>query len=201
MHTGTIAEMDKPSAIKDQIFLLIDLVIDNSFFRFGNKVFKQKIRIPMGVDPVQQMANLYSYHHEVAFMETLTKQDYSKAKKFNNTSCFIDDLGMLNNDGILVKEKEQIYPVELVLNAENQDDNHATYLDVEVNVERNHFKKKHMIKEKITSLILLTIQIYQDVQQSRRFQRESKTAYQQTQWKRIHHQSPEKPDEDMPWEA
>ena len=28
---------------KEQIFLLIDLVIDNSFFRFGNKVFKQKL--------------------------------------------------------------------------------------------------------------------------------------------------------------
>ena len=75
-------------------------------------------------------------------MEKLTKQDYSKAKKFNNTSRFIDDIGILNNIGILVKEKEKIYPAELVLNVENQDDNHATFLDIEVDVEGDQFKTK-----------------------------------------------------------
>ena len=58
------------------------------------------------------------------------------------TSRFIDDLGMLNNDGILVTEKAKIYPVELMLNVENQDDNHATFLDIEVNVEGDQFKTK-----------------------------------------------------------
>ena len=96
----------------------------------------------MGVDPAPQMANLYLYYYEAAFMEKLTKQDYSKAKKFNNTSRFIDDIGILNNDGILVKEKEKIYPAELVLNLENQDDNHATFLDIEVNFEGDQFKTK-----------------------------------------------------------
>ena len=47
---------------------------------------------------------------------------------------------MLNNDGILVKEKEKIYPVELMLNVENQDDNHETFLDIEVDVEGDQFK-------------------------------------------------------------
>ena len=60
---------------KEQIFLLIDLVIDNSFFRFGDQVFRQKIGIPMDVDPAPQMANLYLYYYEAAFMEKLTKQD------------------------------------------------------------------------------------------------------------------------------
>ena len=96
----------------------------------------------MGVDPAPQMANLYSYYYEAAFMEKLTKQDYSKAKKFNNTSRFIDDLGTLNNDGILVTEKAKIFPVELMLNVVNQDDNHATFLDIEVNVEGDQFKTK-----------------------------------------------------------
>ena len=125
---------DGQTFIKEQIFLLIDLVIDNSF-RFGNMVFRQKIGIPMAVDPAPQMANLYLYYYEAAFTEKLTKQDYSKAKKFNNTSRFIDDLGTLHNDGILVTEKAKIYPVELVLNVENQDDHHATFLNIEVNVE------------------------------------------------------------------
>ena len=62
--------------------------------------------------------------------------------KFNNTSRFIDDLGTLNNDGILASEKERIYPVELVLNEENQDDNHATFLDIQVDIEGKKFKTK-----------------------------------------------------------
>ena len=74
-------------------------------------------------------------------------QDYSKAKKFNNTSRFIDDVGILNNDGILVKEKENIYPAELVLNVENQDDNHATFLDIEVDVEDQFKTKTHDKRE------------------------------------------------------
>ena len=127
---------------KEHIFLLIDLVVDNSFFRFGDKVFRQKIGIPMGVDPAPQMANLYLYYYEAAYMETLAKQDYGKAMKFNNTSRFIDDLGTLNNDGILASEKERIYPVELVLNEENQDDNHATFLDIQVDIEGKKFKTK-----------------------------------------------------------
>ena len=135
-------DKDGQTFSKEQIFLLIELVIDNSFFRFGNKVFRQKIGIPMGVDPAPQMANLYLYNYEAAFMEKLTKQDYGKAKKFNNTSRFIDDLGTLNNDGILVTEKAKIYPVDLVLNVENQDYNHATFLDIEVNVEGDQFKTK-----------------------------------------------------------
>ena len=131
---------------KVQIFLLIDTVIDNSFFRFDNKVFRQKIGIHMGVDPAPQMANLYLYYYEAAFMGKLTKQDYSKAKKFNNTCRFIDDLGTLNNDGILVTENAKICPVELMLNVGNQYDNHATFLDIEVNVEGDQFKTKRCDK-------------------------------------------------------
>ena len=36
----------------------------------------------------------------------------------------------------------EFYPAKLVLNVENQDDNHATFLDIEVDVEGNQFKMK-----------------------------------------------------------
>ena len=54
-------------SVRPQIFLLIDLVFDNSFFRFGKKVFRQKIGIAMGIDRAPQMANLYLYYYEGAF--------------------------------------------------------------------------------------------------------------------------------------
>jgi len=127
---------------KEHIYLLIDYVIDNSFFRLGNIVYRQIIGIPMGVDPAPQMANLYLYYYEALYMERLTKEDYSKAIKFNNTSRFIDDLGTLNNDGILVKEKDKIYPKEMILNEENADDQRGTFLDIEAEVIDKKFQTK-----------------------------------------------------------
>ena len=127
---------------KDEVFAMIDLVVDNSFFRFGDRVYRQCIGIPMGIDPAPQMANLYLYYYESSFMETITKENYGIAKKFNNTSRFIDDLATLNNDGYLQQFKERIYPKELVLNQENKEDNRATFLDLEAHIKDGKFCTK-----------------------------------------------------------
>ena len=127
---------------KARIHKMIDLVVDYSFFKFGSSVLRQIIGIPMGVDPAPQMANLYLHYYEAIYMEKLAKENYGKAKKFNSTSRFIDDLTTLNNDGILVKEKEKIYPKELVLNKENVGNIHATFLDMEVKIEEGRFTTK-----------------------------------------------------------
>ena len=117
-------------------------MVDNSFFKMGSKIYRQRIGIPMGVDPAPQMANLYLHHYESTFMEKLTKNDYGKAMKFNKTSRFIDDLGTLNNDGLLKEEAKNIYPKELILNLENQDKKHATFLDIEIDVVDKQFDTK-----------------------------------------------------------
>ena len=127
---------------KQRIFNLIDLVVDYSFFKMGNNIFRQKIGIPMGVDPAPQMANLYLHYYESSFMEQLTKTNYGKAIKFNKTSRFIDDLCTLNNDGLLKEETKNIYPEELILNLENQDNNYATFLDIEVTLKDKRFNTK-----------------------------------------------------------
>ena len=127
---------------KDDVFAMIDLVVDNSFFRFGDRVYRQCIGIPMGIDPAPQMANLYLYYYESTFMETITKENYGIAKKFNNTSRFIDDLATLNNDGHLQEFKGRIYPKELILNQENKEDDKATFLDLEAHIEDGKFYTK-----------------------------------------------------------
>ena len=124
---------------KDEVFAMIDLVVDNSFFRFGDRVYRQCIGIPMGIDPAPQMANLYLYYYESSFMETITKENYGIPKKFNNTSRFIDDLATLNNDRYLQQFKERIYPKELVLNQENKEDNRATFLNIEAHIKDGKF--------------------------------------------------------------
>ena len=91
------------------------------------------VGIPMGIDPAPQMANLYLYMYEAAFMEKLAKEDYGSAKKFNLTKRFIDDLNTINNDGKLGEyhSEGRIYPPEMQLNRENPDDQKATFLDME----------------------------------------------------------------------
>ena len=127
------------SLSKDEIFQMIDTVIDNSYFRFGNKTFRQCIGIPMGIDPAPQMANLYLYAYEANFMEKLTKENYSQARKFNRTRRFIDDLHTINNDGELEKHNKEgkIYPKEMKLNLENMDNNTATFLDLDERIKDN----------------------------------------------------------------
>ena len=79
------------------------------------------------------MANLYLYYYEAIFMEMLTKENYSAAKKFSYTRPFIDDLHTLNNDGHLEENNNmgRIYPQELKLDQENQNDDEATFLNLE----------------------------------------------------------------------
>ena len=134
------------SFTKEDIFSMIDLVIDHSFFKFGDKVFRQSIGIPMGIDPAPQMANLYLYYiyYEAKFMEMLTKENYSAAKLFNYTRRFIDDLHTLNNDGHLEEHNNmgRIYLPELKLNQENQNDDKATFLDLEEQIKDACIKVK-----------------------------------------------------------
>ena len=71
----------KDTVVKEEIYKLIDLVIDNSYFKVWNQVFRQYIGIPMGINPAPQMANLYLYNYEAGFMKKLTKENYGVAKK------------------------------------------------------------------------------------------------------------------------
>ena len=94
------------------------------------------IIIPMGIDPAPQMVNLYLYYYEAKFIEMPTKENYSSANKFNFTRRVIDDLHTLNNDGHLEENNSisRIYSQELKLNQENQNDDKATFLDLEEQV-------------------------------------------------------------------
>ena len=98
-------------------------------------------------------------------MEMLTKENYSAAKKVNYTRRFIDELHTLNNDGHLDENNNMgsIYPQELKLNQENQNDDKATFLDLEEQIKltwKNKLKMpasklRHMTKEMHSSLKLL----------------------------------------------
>ena len=65
----------------------------------GNLLLRQKIGIPMGIDPAQFWANLFLYTYKNEYMSEPVSNDKVKARHFHATERFIDDLGTLN-DGV-----------------------------------------------------------------------------------------------------
>ena len=108
-------------------------LMDNCYFTFGEKVFRQVIGIPMGSDPAPFMANLFLYHYESKWVRSLKKDSLQKARKFSNTFRFIDDLITINDDNFFSEYFKDIYPPELVLNLEGSG-NHVSYLDLDLNL-------------------------------------------------------------------
>ena len=44
---------------KDQVFALLDFLIDNSYMMYKGEIYRQFIGIPMGIDPAPFMANFF----------------------------------------------------------------------------------------------------------------------------------------------
>jgi hypothetical protein len=47
----------------------IAFLINNTYFEVGNRVFLQRIGIPMGTDAAPYLANLFLYYYEFGFLE------------------------------------------------------------------------------------------------------------------------------------
>lgn len=70
----------------------------NVNFRYGDSVYRQVIRIPMGTNCAPMIADLFLYCYESQFMAKISK-DPSKQhliEKFNNTFRYLDDILALN---------------------------------------------------------------------------------------------------------
>ena len=92
--------------VKDSLKFLID----NSYFHVGTQVYRQKIGIPMGLDPAPFLANLYLSYYEIHWVDSLRRIDFARAKKFVNNYRFIDDLAALNDGGEFERSHKSIYP-------------------------------------------------------------------------------------------
>ena len=57
-----------------------EILTEELFFQFGNKVFWQFIVIPMELDPSPVLANLFLYYHESKWMKKNNKDWHKKRK-------------------------------------------------------------------------------------------------------------------------
>ena len=103
-------------------------LLDNIFIRFGTKLYRQTIGIPMGTNCASLVADLFLFYYERDFMKSLSRENLGDIiEAFNSTSRYLDDL--LNIDNIYFDQMvDRIYPTELQLNRANSSDTEKHFL-------------------------------------------------------------------------
>ena len=88
-------------------------LLDNIFIRFGSKLYRQIVGIPMGTNCAPLVADLFLFCYERDFMLSLSDNNQADIiEAFNSTSRYLDDL--LNIDNPYFEQMVgQIYPTEL----------------------------------------------------------------------------------------
>ena len=108
----------------------LSFLLDNIYIRFGTKLYRQIVGIPMGTNCAPLVADLFLFCYERDFMKDLSSDNQADViKAFNSTSRYLDDLLNIDNpyfEGMV----NQIYPSELQLNKANISDTEAPFLDL-----------------------------------------------------------------------
>ena len=86
--------------------------MDNIYIRFGTKLCRQIVDIPMGTNCDPLVADLFLFYYERDFMKYLSSDNQADViKAFNAPSRYLDDLLNIDNPYF-----DQINPPELQLN-------------------------------------------------------------------------------------
>ena len=107
----------------------------------GNSLLRQKIGIPLGIEPAPFLANIFLYTYENEYMSELISNDKVKARHFHATKLFIDDLNTLNDRGVFNDVYKDIYSPELQLIVEYSG-TFATFLNMDITVKDGVFVYK-----------------------------------------------------------
>ena len=109
-------------------------LLDNIFIRFGTKLYRQVVGIPMGTNCAPLVADLFLFCYERDFMMSLSDDKQADVVDvFNTTSRYLDDILNINNvyfDNMV----SQIYRSELQLNKANTSDTEAAFLDLHLSI-------------------------------------------------------------------
>ena len=109
-------------------------LLDNIFIRFGSKLYRQIVGIPMGTNCAPLVADLFLFCYLRDFMLFLSDNNQTDIiEAFNSTSRYLDDL--LNIDNPYVEQMVgQIYPTEFQLNKVNSSDTEAPFLNLNLSI-------------------------------------------------------------------
>ena len=114
--------------------MLSIIFLYNIFIRFGSKLYKQIVGIPMGTNCDPLVADLFLFCYERVVMLSLSDNNQTDIiEAFNSTSRYLDDL--LNIDNPYFEQMVgQIYLNELQLNNANSSDTEALFLGLNLSI-------------------------------------------------------------------
>ena len=121
--------------VEDMIEIL-EFILDNIFVKFGKEIHKQIIGIPIGLDSGQDIANLLLFSYESEYVENLSKTNLGLARKFDLCARYIDDL-FVGNFPNFKDHIYRIYPRELEIKLESDNNKQVSYLDLNLISENN----------------------------------------------------------------
>ena len=112
----------------------LTFLLDNIFIRFGTKLYRQVVGIPLGTNCAPLVADLFLFCYERDFMMSLSDDKQADViDAFNTTSRYLDDILNINNY-YFYNMVSQIYPLELQLNKANTSDTEAAFLDLHLSI-------------------------------------------------------------------
>ena len=88
---------------------MTDFLIDNTYIKIGNHLFRQFISICMGTNCASLLANLFLHSYEVEFLRSVKKSNKMLAKTFNLASRYIDDSMSINLGKVLAMPQRCLY--------------------------------------------------------------------------------------------
>ena len=73
-------------------------LLDNIFIRFGSKLYRQIVSIPMGINCAPLVADLYLFCYEKDFMLSFSDNDQADiVEASNSTSRYLNDLLIIDD--------------------------------------------------------------------------------------------------------
>ena len=107
----------------------LTFLLDNIYIRFGSKLYRQIVGIPMGTNCAPLVADLFLFCYERDIMLSLSEDNQSGViEAFNSTFRYLDDLLNIDNN-FFDSMVNRIYPSELQLNKANVSDAEASFSD------------------------------------------------------------------------
>ena len=119
-------------------------ILDNIYIRFGTKLYRQIVCIPMGTNCAPLVTVLVLFCYERDFMTSLSDVKQAEIiEAFNSESRYLDDL--LNIDNPYFEGRiNRIYPPELLLNKTNTSDTEAPFLDLHLFISNGFVSSKNL---------------------------------------------------------
>ena len=116
-------------------------LLDSIYLKFGPKLYRQIVGIPIGTNCAPLVADLFVFCYERDFMLSLSENTQSDViEAFNFTFRYLGDLLNIDNnffDGVV----NRIYPSELQ-NKVNVSDTMASFLDLHLSMSDGFVKSK-----------------------------------------------------------